>query len=1068
MSGRTDTVDRPVSGRPEVADEVEGGRTFRILGNVVVRWPWLVVVCWLVLAAGLPALFPSLNQLAQEKPVEILPASSPGAITTKEMTKAFQESGSENTLLIVLSNENGLQPVDERIYSSIADKLRQDTKDVVMTQDFVSTPPLREVMVSGDGKAWIMLVGLTGGLGSPQSYDAYNHVAEIVKQTVEGTSVTANLTGPAATVADMIDVGEQDRIHIEIATAFMLLAILLIIYRNPITMMLPLITIGVSLVTAQGVVAGMGVMGLGISNQTVVFLTAMMAGAGTDYAVFLVSRYHDYLRQGAASDMAVKLALGSIGKVIVASAATVAVTFLGMVFTKLALFSTIGIALAVSIGVCFLAAVTLLPAILVLTGRRGWIKPRRELTTRFWRRSGIRIVRRPKIHLIASLIILAILASCASLVRYNYDDRKALPAGTESTLGYEAIGRHFSVNSTIPQYLFIESPHDLRTPKALADLEQMAQRVSQVPGIDLVRGITRPTGESLEQARLSYQAGEVGTRLQDASQQIADHSGDLTQLTDGAHLLASSLGEVRTQVTQGIANVRGLVDALTYMQKQFGGQKTLKDIDAATKLVTAMRGLGDSYGVNFANITDALTWAGPVVAALDGNPICDNDPSCVTTRDQLRKVVAAQNDGTMDKIADLGRQLQSTQDTQTLNDTADKLRVALDTATGAMQKMGLADTGTVQSKLSELQRNADTLASGSQQLADGVQLLVDQTRTLGGGLTDASTFLLGMKREANTQSQAGFYIPPAILTGDEFKKAAAIFISPDGHAARYLIQTKLNPFSTDAMDQVNAVTEAAHSAQPNTELSDAKISMSGYPVTLRDTRDYYNRDIQLIIILTIIVVFLILVALLRALVAPIYLIGSVVVSYLSALGIGVIVFQLILGQELHWSVPGLTFIILVAVGADYNLLLISRIRDESPHGVRAGVIRTVGSTGGVITAAGLIFAASMFGLLFASISTLVQAGFVVGIGILLDTFLVRTITVPSIAAMLGQANWWPSKPLPPPARHRPPDGHVEPEPEPDPEPETDPDAAASPQDDTEVITAATGRPKPARRFLGPA
>ncbi len=126
------------------------------------------------------------------------------------------------------------------------------------------------------------------------------------------------------------------------------------------------------------------------------------------------------------------------------------------------------------------------------------------------------------------------------------------------------------------------------------------------------------------------------------------------------------------------------------------------------------------------------------------------------------------------------------------------------------------------------------------------------------------------------------------------------------------------------------------------------------------------------------------------------------ISYLSALGIGVIVFQFILGEELHWSLPGLSFILLVAVGADYNMLLISRIRDESPHGVRVGVIRTVGSTGGVITSAGLIFAASMFGLVAASISTMVEAGFVIGIGIVLDTFLVRTITVPAIAALVGQ------------------------------------------------------------------
>jgi putative drug exporter of the RND superfamily len=85
------------------------------------------------------------------------------------------------------------------------------------------------------------------------------------------------------------------------------------------------------------------------------------------------------------------------------------------------------------------------------------------------------------------------------------------------------------------------------------------------------------------------------------------------------------------------------------------------------------------------------------------------------------------------------------------------------------------------------------------------------------------------------------------------------------------------------------------------------------------------------------------------------------------------------------------------------------MRDESPHSMRYSIIRTLSSTGGVITAAGLIFAASMAGLLFSSIGTVVQGGFVIGVGILLDTFLVRTITVPAIAALVGQANWWPSR-----------------------------------------------------------
>ncbi len=249
-----------------------------------------------------------------------------------------------------------------------------------------------------------------------------------------------------------------------------------------------------------------------------------------------------------------------------------------------------------------------------------------------------------------------------------------------------------------------------------------------------------------------------------------------------------------------------------------------------------------------------------------------------------------------------------------------------------------------------------------------------------------------------------------MLTADEFKKAAQIFISPDGHAARYFVQSSLKPFTTAAMDQVSAIIAAA-ADRPNRIPScrTPLYPLAGIPTGLRTTAIIYNSDIVFIVFATIIIVFLILVVLLRAIVAPLYLIGSVLMSFLSALGIGVIVFQFILGKELHWSLPGLTFILLVAVGADYNMLLISRIRDESPHGVRVGVIRTVGSTGGVITSAGLIFAASMFGLVPASISTMSEAGFIIGVGIVLDTFLVRTITVPALAALIGQANWWPSR-----------------------------------------------------------
>ncbi|WP_238390946.1 MULTISPECIES: RND family transporter [unclassified Mycolicibacterium] len=990
------------------ADNPESG-TFHWLGGVVVRWPWLVIGFWVVLAAALPPLFPSLAELAQKTPPAMLPPDAPGSVAAQHMSEAFHESGSDNILLVVLSDENGLEGSDENVYRSLVDKLRADTASVVTMQDFITTPPLRQVMTSQDGKAWLLPVSLTGELGSPQSYTATSNVVGIVKDTVGGSGITAHVTGPAATLADLAEVGESDRLHIEIATVGMLLAILIMIYRNPLTMILPLLTIGVSLATAQGVVAALGSLGLAISSQTIVFLTAMLAGTGTDYAVFLISRYHDFLRLGQRSDEAVRSALNSIGKVIVASAATVAVTFIGMIFTKLTIFSSVGVALAVAIAIGCIAAMTFLPAVLTLAGRRGWVSPRRSLTDTVWRRSGVRIVRNPRRNLIASLMLLVVLASCAGLAKYNYDDRKALPGSVESLQGYDAIAAHFPVNSSLPQYLLIESPNDLRGPKELADLEQMAHRISQLPNIEAVRGITRPTGESLEQARVSFQAGEVGSKLNDASSLVSERGGDMDKLADGAGQIADALGGVRGQLGQAALTVSGLIDALSSMQKQFGGDKALNQFDSAAKLVVAMRSLGDSIGVTLDDAADSVQQARPVLTALNASPICDGDPSCRNSRGQLQRLVDAGDNGTLAGISQLARKLKATEGNQTLGATTDNLRGAFDTATKALNSAGLDNPSSMRQQLATLQQHADTLADASRQVADGVSLLVNETKRMGGGLGDASAFLLAMKNEARTPSMSGFYVPPQFLATDDFKKAAALFFSADGHTVRYMIQTKLNPFSTDAMDQINAVLDVARDAQPNTTLADAKVSMTGYSVSLRDTRDYYNQDIRFIILVTIAVVFLILVILLRALVAPLYLIASVVISYLSALGIGVVLFQLILGQELHWSVPGLTFIILVAVGADYNLLLISRIREESPHGLRTAVIRTVGATGGVITAAGLIFTASMFGMLFASISTLVQAGFIIGVGILLDTFLVRTTTVPAIAVLVGKFNWWPSR-----------------------------------------------------------
>ncbi|HEY0228837.1 MAG TPA: MMPL family transporter, partial [Mycobacterium sp.] len=194
-----------------------------------------MIGCWVALALVLPMTVPSLTEMAQRHPVAILPADAPSAVAAKKITKAFGQAGSENVLIVLLTDDKGLGPPDENVYRGLVDRLRRDTRDVVMLQDFLSTPPLHDVLASKDGKAWILPVGLSGELGTPESYRAYTNVVGMVNDTVKrndgAPTLKATMTGPAATVADMTDAGAHDRVSIELAITILLLVILAVIYR---------------------------------------------------------------------------------------------------------------------------------------------------------------------------------------------------------------------------------------------------------------------------------------------------------------------------------------------------------------------------------------------------------------------------------------------------------------------------------------------------------------------------------------------------------------------------------------------------------------------------------------------------------------------------------------------------------------------------------------------------------------------------------------------------------------------------------------------------------------------
>ena len=211
------------------------------------------------------------------------------------------------------------------------------------------------------------------------------------------------------------------------------------------------------------------------------------------------------------------------------------------------------------------------------------------------------------------------------------------------------------------------------------------------------------------------------------------------------------------------------------------------------------------------------------------------------------------------------------------------------------------------------------------------------------------------------------------------------------------------PYSTEAFDLIEPIRDAAHRAAPGT-------LVGGASAVEFDVREAAAWDSAVIPPIVLVVVFLILALLLRAVIAPLVLIGTVILSFLAALGVGYFAFDVIFdfpGSDP--SLPLFAFVFLVALGVDYNIFLVARAREEAiKHGTREGILRALAVTGGVITSAGIVLAGTFSVLAVLPLVFLTEIGFIVAFGVLLDTFLVRSVLVPALVLQIGPRVWWPS------------------------------------------------------------
>jgi putative drug exporter of the RND superfamily len=914
----------------------------------------LVILAWVALTLLLTFSVPSLEDVGDAHAVSLAPQDAPAAQAMKRMGKDFKESDSDSFAMIVLEGQQPLGDDAHSYYADLVRKLRGDPKHVEHVQDLWGDRLTATGAQSPDGQAAYVQLNLAGNQGTTVGEESVAAVRSIVDHTPPPPGVKVYLTGAAPLVSEMQHTGNKSILKITVAAAAIICVVLLVVYRSIITVILLLIMVGIELLAARGTVAYLGHLNLfGLSTVATNFLVALGMAAGTDYGIFFFGRYQEARQAGEDREAAYHTAYRGVAPVVFASGLTIAGAILCLSFTRLPYFHSLGVPCAVGMLVTVAVAVTLVPAVLAVGGRFGLFDPTRKIGVYRWRRIGTAIVRWP-VPILAGACAIALMGLLALPgYRTSYNDRLYLPKDIPANQGYAAADRHFSQARMMPEILLLESDHDLRNPSDFLILNRVAKAVLRIQGISRVQGITRPEGTPIEHTSIPFL--------------LSMQSAGMLQDMKFMKTRVSDMGQQIEEITKMIVVLQRQYSLLQQMTA------VTHDTIAGTKEINAITVQLRDYIANFEDFFR------PIRSYFYWEKHCYDIPICWSLKSVFETVDGV--DILSDKMQELIKDL----------DQMDALMPQLVAQFPPM-------IATVERARTMMQTMHSTMAGIFGQMDD-------------------------LNKNANAMGQAfdsaknddSFYLPDELFQNKDFQRAMGSFLSPDGKAARFIISQRGDPGSPEGLRRAEQIKPAAEEALKATPLANARIYVAGTASTFKDFRDGAKYDLLIAGIAALCLILVIMLIMTRSLIAALVIVGTIALSLGASFGLSVLVWQYMLGIKLHWMVLAFCVIILLAVGSDYNLLLVSRMKEELRAGINTGIIRAMGGTGKVVTNAGLVFAFTMMAMVVSELRIIAQAGTTIGLGLLFDTLIVRSFMTPSIAALLGRWFWWPQIVRPRPA-----------------------------------------------------
>ncbi|WP_119069656.1 MMPL family transporter [Aggregatilinea lenta] len=836
---------------------------FERIGHFATRYRIPILLTWIVAAIVVTLVAPSIDKVASSDLSDFLPDEAPFVHASEVIHDTFGSGFSGGGTVIVIDAREAGGVHTDAAWAFIEDLTAWLTGDEAPDNiDRVTSPAESEAVAS-------MTTSQDGGvalvrfaLSTSATEDATGETLRIVEEwtdTHAPDGVKAYATGDAPIVNTTTESARTSVDRTIWVTVVLVIVMLLLVYRSPVSPFVPLVSVTLAYLIARGIVAWMGDTMMTITSYANVLLVVVMYGAGTDYCLFLISRFREEMADHPTIDDATSHTVHLVGETISSSAGTIFVGFMAMALAKMGIFKTSGPALAIGIVLSLLAGLTLVPALLSTLGQKAFWpgEATHRSPGRLYEFTSKLVSSRPLVTIVLIVAIMLPFSIYGVNQRVNYNTLDDLPDDQPAVEGFAIMNETMGSGELLPLTIVVtgRDPNEIAT-----NMVALTNDLDALDGVKYVRNLNNPMGEE----------------------------GQFTDL-------------LRVDVQLRLA-----LQLFSQMGTGTGGASAIDPQQLGT-LLEDMRGYFDLLAEQFPEVAD--------------------DPNLTTIQDLL------------------GNPLRLVQG-------QDELAAAMD---------GLATRF---------------------ESIDNAYLL--------------PTSLIGLIEQLPTDSMGTM----SAMIGQLLPN----YLNDDATAYKMEVILDVPPTSYEAMDTVHAIRDVLTTYEDGGEAV-----VGGSTATVTDIKDVMDSDLLRAIGLVLLGIFLVLLVMLRSAIAPLYLIGTVLLSFTFTLGVTNLIFRELDGAAgLTWYVPFFTFVFLVALGVDYSIFLFGRIKEEvGYHGIREGIHVAVARTGAIITSAGMILAGTFAALISGEIRGLVEVGFAVAFGVLIDTFIVRTILDPALATLFGHWTWWP-------------------------------------------------------------